>query len=88
MKHTLGNKEFIIKSATARSVIEAEKKIGRPIATLKDEPSYESICTLYCCAITNSDDSVTEDWILDNMQFSDMEEQSKVVAHFLEVKTS
>ena len=88
MKHTLGDKEFQIVSATARAVIEAEKKIGRPIASLKDNPSYEAICQLYCCAIIASDDTVNSDWVLDNMKFSDMEEQAQVVAHFLEVKTS
>jgi len=90
MKHKINDKEFDVVHAKSRQIIELEKQLGHPIAQLDKNPSYESICKIFCLAILSStkDPAVTEDWILDNMAFKDMNQHSEVVAHFLAVGKS
>lgn len=87
MKHKIKDKEFDIVHAKSRQIIELEKQLGHPIAQLDKNPSYESICRIYTSAIISSskDPAVTEDWVLDSMEFKDMNIHSEVVAYFLAV---
>lgn len=87
MKHTIADKEFQIVHAKSRQIIELETKLGHPIAKLESNATYQAICQIYCMAIlaSNNDPDVTEDWILDNMEFADMNLHSEVVAYFLAV---
>jgi hypothetical protein len=88
MKFKLKDKEFDIKPASARSVIEIEKKIGLPLAKMGDNPSFTHVQLIFTAAILQStnDPEVTEDWILDNTQFAMLNELSEVVADFLALK--
>ena len=86
MKFTMKDKEFVITSAKTKHVLEIEKQTGKTLAKLGEDFSFQDVIIIFTKALQQADESITAEWLEENITMTDVELMNEVVSHFLAVK--
>tara|TARA_Y100000004_G_C8721037_1_gene330127 strand:- start:184 stop:450 length:267 start_codon:yes stop_codon:yes gene_type:complete len=88
MKLDIAEKSVDIVQAKAKHILLIEEKLGKPITKIGTEPSFSDMFIIFSVAVIASDETITEEWLQDNVGFDLMPQMAEVVQAFLEVPQS